>query len=193
MTLTRLRWRMRGAWLWPTFLVLMALDALAGHALPPVGDSQSLASAWLVGLWAMLIGIVALSGGAAVLIRRRRPDMPKVVARNYGGTLVIVAVSCVLLAAGLIHHPSVLSDRHALGGAASRSRSWIATHAPAAFRHDLQTVSVYTIQPGSVYRSCVFDLSGSAYCVVVNLAALRARSVIFDGHEPNAILSAGAN
>ncbi len=193
MTLTRLRWRLRGAWLWPTFLVLMALDALAGHALPPIGDAQSLASAWLVGLWAMLIGIIALSGAAAGLIRRRRPDMPKAVARNYGGTLVIVAVSGVLLSAGLIHHASVLSDRHALGVATSRSRTWITTHAPAAFRHDLQTVSVYTIQAGSVYRSCVFDLTGRAYCVVVNLGEPRARSVVPDGHESNAVLSAGAN
>ena len=44
----RARWRMRGAWLWPSFLVLMVLDALVGHALPPAGDSQSLAE---LGWW----------------------------------------------------------------------------------------------------------------------------------------------
>ena len=56
--LARLRWRLRGAWLWPAFLVLIVLDAFVGHELPPEGDSQSLPSAALVGAVAMLIGVV---------------------------------------------------------------------------------------------------------------------------------------
>ena len=188
--LARLRWRLRGAWLWPTFLLLTAIDAGVGHLLPPAGESQSLASAWLVGLWAMLIGVIALSGVAGALIRRRQPGMPRSVARNYGGTVVVLAVSAVLLAAGLIHRSSILAERHALAVATSRARAWIAEHAPETFRDDLQTIDVYTIQAGSIYRACVFDLSARTYCVVVNAGG---RRVVFDGYESNAVLGAGTN
>ena len=40
--LARMRWRRRGAWLWPTFAAALVADALIGHALPPAGESQTL-------------------------------------------------------------------------------------------------------------------------------------------------------
>ena len=92
-----------------------------------------------MGLWAMLIGIIAISPGLGLLIRRRRTDMPRVVARNYGGTVAVCAVSAVLLGAGLIHHASVTAARHALQVADARARVWIARQRPrrisATFRH----------------------------------------------------------
>ena len=36
--LRRLRWRLRGAWLWPTFAVAMVVDAVLLHMLPIAGD-----------------------------------------------------------------------------------------------------------------------------------------------------------
>jgi hypothetical protein len=191
--LVRLRWRLRGAWLWPSFIVLTFGDAIVGHLLPPAGDTQSLAGAWLVGLWAMLIAVIVLAPAVGLLIRRRRVDMPRVVARNYGGTVAIFAVSAALLAAGLIHHSSLLAGRRALQVADSRARSWIAVNGPVAFRHDLETLDTYAIQPLSIYRACVFDLGGRTYCVVVRDRAPRARSVSFAGYEPNSVLAAGAN
>ena len=38
---SRLRWRLRGARLWPTFAVLILLDALLLHHNPIAGDSAS--------------------------------------------------------------------------------------------------------------------------------------------------------
>ncbi len=189
----RLRWRLRGAWLWPSFILLTLADAIIGHALPPIGDAQSLASAWLVSLWAMLIAVIVLAPALGLLIRRHRVDMPRVVARNYGGTVAVYATSAALLAAGLIHHSSLIASRDALRVANSRAREWIAVHAPVAFRHDLETLDTYAIQPGSIYRACVFDLGGQTYCVVVSDGAPRARSVSFAGYEPNSVLAAGAN
>ncbi len=191
--LVRLRWRLRGDWLWPSFIVLTLADAIIGHALPPVGAGQSLASAWLVGLWAMLIAVIVLTPALGLLIRRYRVDMPRVVARNYGGALAIYAVSAALLAAGLIHHSALLAARDSLQLANSRARDWIVVHAPVAFRHDLATLDTYVLQPGTIYRAGVFDLSGRTYCVVVSNLAPRARRVSFAGYEPNSVLAAGAN
>src|SRR5215217_2248050 len=36
---TRLRWRLRGATMWPAFVPLVALDALLLHELPIAGDT----------------------------------------------------------------------------------------------------------------------------------------------------------
>lgn len=193
--LARLRWRLHGALLWPSFVVLIVVDAFVGHALPPAGDSQSLAGAWLVGMWAMLIGIIVLAPAAGALIRRRRPDMPRVVARNYGGAVVIFAISAALLAAGLIHRPSLIAGRESLALAQARARIWIGEHAPPAFRRTLPDVDTYAIQPGSIYRTCVlsFEDARRTYCVVVDTRVAASRSVSFAGYEPNSVLSAGTS
>ena len=39
---TRVRWRLRGAWMWPTFVALTLLDGLVLHLLPPVGTGVDL-------------------------------------------------------------------------------------------------------------------------------------------------------
>ena len=93
----RLRWRLRGAWLWPTFVVLIVVDTLIGHELPPQGDGQSAASAMLVAMLAMLLGIILLAPALALLMRRRGSDMPVVVARDYAGTVVVLLISGALL------------------------------------------------------------------------------------------------
>ena len=91
--LSRFRWRRRGAWLWPAFVALTVVDAAIGHLLPPVGEKQSIAAAALGGLVLNLIGVILLSRPLGMLLRRRRPDIPMPVARDYGGTVVVVCVS----------------------------------------------------------------------------------------------------
>jgi hypothetical protein len=192
--LSRLHWRLAGAWLWPTFALLTLLDAFIGHELPPEGDGQSIGSAWLVGVVAMLIGIAAIAPVLALAIRRVGGGMPRVVAHNYAGTAVIVLVSLALLAVGLAHRATVNADRAALTEAVRRAEIWISARAPSEFRADVLDSSAYTIQDASVYRICVPSHSSArTYCVVVRLGLPRARSVSFSGYEPNSVLGAGTN
>jgi uncharacterized membrane protein YhaH (DUF805 family) len=175
--------------MWPTFLVLTVLDALIGHALPPQGDSQTLIGAALVAVFGMLIGIIVIAPALAVAIRRVRIDMPRVVAHNYAGTAVILALSVVLLAAGLAHHPSVQADRAALADATARARDWVRLHAPEDFRQSLGSAQSYAIQQG-VYRTCFTTFpTQRTFCVVVEHDG---RSVRPAGSEPNSVIAAGA-
>ena len=73
----------------------------------------------------MLVAVILLSGALGVVIRRWRSDMPRVVARDYAGTAVIVIVSAGLLAAGLAHRSAVNADRAALREAVARAQAWI--------------------------------------------------------------------
>ncbi|MGH2860287.1 MAG: hypothetical protein ACRDLT_02135 [Solirubrobacteraceae bacterium] len=191
--LVRLRWRLSGAWLWPSFFVLTAADAVMVHDLPLSGDSGlSLVGAWLFAAVISLLGIALLGGLLGRLVRRLRPDMPRVVARNYAGALVTLAISFGLLGGGLLHHPTVAGDKAALGQAVARAVAYIGDHAPPVFQENLGKLITFEVQPRVIYRSCAPNRAGDRqYCVIVNLTRPFGRGVSYSGSEPNRILSQG--
>jgi hypothetical protein len=190
--LARIRWRRRGAWLWPAFLAATLADAFVGHALPAEGETLNLIGAALSACFLNLIGVVVLSVPLGAALRRLRPDLPRVVARDYAGTLVVVSITTALLLAGLIHRPSVLEHRRSLADAIARAQAWIGDRAPPEFRRNVQFVSTFTIEPGKLYRTCVpSDDRRRTFCVVVKTHLPFARSVSFDGYESNAVFGAG--
>jgi hypothetical protein len=192
--LARVRWRRRGAWLWPAFATLTVADAVIGHLLPPAGDTQRVFAAALLGCGLNLAAVVVLSWPVGALIRRVRPDLPMVVARDYGGTLVVVAVTASLLSVGLAHRSTVRAHREALREAMVRAEAWIGDRAPAEFRSEAASMSVFTIQAGRIYRACVPSAERArTYCVVVDDRQPFQRSVRPAGSEPNSGLATGAD
>jgi hypothetical protein len=190
--LHRMRWRRRGAWLWPAFAALTIADAVIGHLLPPAGDSQTLVAAGLLALVLNLIAVILLSRPLGALLRRFRRDLPSIVARDYVGTWVVTIIAAALLVAGLAHRPSVLSRRNTMNDAIARAQAWIGDRAPAEFRRNLQFVDTFAIQPGSIYRTCVpSDDRKRTFCVVVKTNLPFARSVSFAGYEPNSVMERG--
>jgi hypothetical protein len=189
--LVRLRWRRRGAWLWPAFAALTVVDAITGHALPPSGDTQSLVAAGLLGLVLNVLGVLLLSRPLAALLRRRRRDLPVVVARDYAGTAVVVSVSAALLVVGLIHRPAIEAADRDMRDATARAQAWIGDRAPAEFRRNATHLNTFVIQPG-MYRTCVPSMDRRrSYCVIVKTWLPFERSVSFDGYEPNSIFAEG--
>jgi hypothetical protein len=190
--LSRLRWRQRGAWLWPTFICFVAVDAAIGHLFPPVGDKQSIAAAAIGGLMLNLVGVILLSRPFGILLRRRRPDIPGPIARNYGGTAAVVLVALALLGLGLAHRSSVTSDQQTMRDAIVRAQAWIGDRAPDQFRRNVALIDTVAIQPGTIYRICVpSSRNARTYCVIVNTQLSFARSVRFAGYEPNSSVAAG--
>jgi hypothetical protein len=190
----RMRWRRRGAWLWPTFVLVTALDALIVHALPFMGESQSLAGGVMAALFINLLLVVLLSRPLGGLLRRRRTDMPSAVARNYGGTAAVMVLPALLVGAGLLHRPAIQAQQRMMNDAITRAIAFIGDRAPAAFRANVTHTSTYTIQAGSVYRTCVPNGAGTrTYCVIVNTHMPLARSVVFAGYESNSLFSQGTN
>jgi hypothetical protein len=188
----RLRWRRAGAWLWPAFVVLTIADAVVGHVLPPAGDSETVAAAALLGLVANLLGVILLSRPLGMLIRRARPDLPAFIARDYGGTTVVLALTATLLLVGLVHGPAIRARQHEMQDAITRAQAWIGDRAPDQFKRNLAYVSVFAIQPGTIYRACVPNPDRTKnYCVIVNRRLPFERSVTFSGYEPNSSLAAG--
>lgn len=192
--IARLRWRRRGAWLWPTFALLTLVDAVIGHLLPPVGQTQTVISAALVACFLNLIGVLLLSRPIGALIRRRRPDLPAIIARDYAGTAVITCITAAILLTGIVHRHTILANERSMQDAAARAQAWIGDRAPAPFRRNLKSVTVFTIEAGSIYRACVPDAHRTrTYCVIVNTHLPFASSVRFDGYEPNSMFAVGVN
>jgi hypothetical protein len=192
--LHRVRWRRRGAWLWPMFVATAIADAAIGHLRPVSGDSESVAAAAIVGLALNLLAVLLLSRPLGALLRHARGDLPSFVARNYAGTTVVVAVTIALLAIGLAHRATIVSDQATMRDATVRAQAWIGDHAPAEFRRNLPLSSTFVIQPGSLYRTCVPGARRErTYCVIVKPQLPFARSVRFDGYEPNSVFAQGVS
>jgi hypothetical protein len=179
--------------MWPAFVALTVADGVIGHLLPPAGDSQTVFGAVLIGGALNLLAVLFLSRPLGAVLRRRRPDLPAIVARDYAGTTGLAAVTAVILAVGLAHRSTVVANDRALADAIARAQAYIGDRAPAEFRRNLAAVSAYPIQPGSVYRVCVRSSDRTrTYCVVVKRALPFGRSVSFAGYEPNDVLTQGA-
>jgi hypothetical protein len=192
--LVRLRWRRAGAWLWPSFVVLTLADAAIGHALPPAGSTESLTAAGLLGLILNLLAVLFLSRPLGWVLRRSRPDLPGFIARDYGGTIVVLAITATLVLAGTVNRSAIQASQRAMQDAITRAQAWIGDRAPAEFRRNLEVVSVLAIQPGTIYRACVPNVENTKdYCVVVDRSKPFGQSVRFSGYEPNATLAAGTD
>ena len=196
--LTRIRWRLRGAWLWPSFVVLLIADAAIATWRPAFADHGSVVAGVLQGWIPSLAGVAILSPALGWGLRQFRSDMPKVVARDYAGAAICLLVTCALFAAGLIHHPVVVADQTALHDASASAEAYIGDHAPQRFMAGLHSLSTYALQPPELYRVCArasadrAQASGAGwYCVIVNLAKPFAVSVKYDGSESNALLAQG--
>lgn len=189
-----MRWRRRGAWLWPTFVVATALDGLIVRAASTSGGADSAFGGVALAMVLNVVAVVLLSRPLGAVLRRRRPDLPVGVSRNYGGTVAVLLISAAMLAIGLAHRHALQRQQLALDDAIARAEAFIGDHAPATFRMNVRHTETYAIQPGSVYRTCVRSLDHArTYCVVVKPALPLGQSVTFAGYEPNSVMFQGTN
>lgn len=145
---------MRGAWLWPVFVVLTVTDGILLHALPPYEALPD--DVYGTTLYAGFVNLAAVAIAAPLVarrVRRRRPDLPKAIAENYTGTVLVMAVTAVMLAAGLAHRPAVAAE------AADRTAQLAAVHGyvesqEPAFLNGLALADSLRIDE-DLYRTCV--------------------------------------
>jgi hypothetical protein len=115
---TRVRWRLRGAWMWPTFVVLTLFDGLVLHLLPPVRTGVDLVPAILIATFGNLVLVGALGPWLARRMWARRPaaepgapPMAQVeVLVDRVGTGLLVAGVAGVVAAGLAARPLVVAE-----------------------------------------------------------------------------------
>jgi hypothetical protein len=166
----RLRWKLRGAWLWPAFVVATLLEMLLLHWLPLAGEGTGLLPALLLAGCLNIIAVALFGGLGGLLLRRRRPDLPKVVADNYAGTAALAAVALAFVLVGIAHRPEISDERDDFARQRLAVARWVRANGDAFTRAHVAAATTLRVDAG-LYRTCVPSPDPRRWtCVVVNTA-----------------------
>jgi len=151
---SRLRWRMRGAWLWPVFLLLTPLEGILLSALPPYdGAPPGVIGGALLAGFANLFLIAVVAPLAGRRWRRRRPDRPRVVAADQAGTALLCGLAALIVVACVLHRPAVAARRADAAAAYAAAHDYVLDRAPA-YEAGLGAVDTLRLAEDA-YRVCV--------------------------------------
>jgi hypothetical protein len=190
--LRRVRWRLRGAWMWPTFSVLTLAEGFLIHELPLAGDNTRVIEGMLL---AGFFNLAAVGAGAPLLgrlERRRRPDLPKLIAADRAGTALLLLVLAILATVGLIHRPDVQARRRDARDQLAAARAYLLRAAPASYRRNVDRADSIRLEEDR-YRTCVPGTDPKRdLCVLVNTAQRPPGVSLDPSREPNASFARGA-
>jgi hypothetical protein len=172
----RLRWRLRGATMWPAFAVITLINGVLLHELPPIGTGIDLIPALLLATF----GNIVLVGLIAPWLARRtvtgRPSQPgdappqarfEVLVDRIGTGLLLVSVVGVV-AAGLAAKPEVISETNATEANAKTIRDYVLHSGDAELVRNLETANTIRLADG-YFRTCIArDHRGLFYCFFVD-------------------------
>lgn len=151
---SRLVWRFRGALLWPLFVVLTVAEGVLLTQLPIAGDGGTpFPAGALLAAALNLIAVAALGPIAATLLRRRRTDLPKVVAQDYTGTAMLLAMLAFFVVAGLVHAPQRADAERDYEAQARAAIQYIRHQAPAEYRAGIDRATTIKLEDER-YRTC---------------------------------------
>jgi hypothetical protein len=150
----RLRWRLKGALQWPLFVVLTILDAVLLMVLPISGTGPGLASALLLAMFFNLVAVAALGRALAWWVHRRRRGIPRIVAEDRAGVVLLSLVTAALLAGGIIHAPAADDAEHAVRAEREAVRAYVLAHGRPAHRAHLAAMDTEQ-HADDFFRTCV--------------------------------------
>jgi len=188
--LGRLHWRLRGAWLWPTFVAATVLEGLLLHALPVQGETTGFVGGLLAAGCLNLISIVVAGTIGGRWLRRHRPDMPRVVAENYAGTAVLGIVAASLVAAGIVHHTTISKHEDAFAEQSLAVRRWVALNGDSYERAHVSRADSLRVDE-DLYRTCGPHPDPTrALCLIVDTSRLPPTVTRDASGEPNRLFNA---
>jgi hypothetical protein len=180
----RLRWRLRGAWQWPAFVVLTVIDAVLVALLPFQGEGADAMGAFLVAGFFNLVAVALLAPAAGWLVRRRRRDLPFMIARDYAGAVLLVAITGGVLTGGLIHRSALIEERADEAAVLLAVHAYVMNEAPRFADGPIDSIRLETDH----YRACVTGAERLPLCLFVNTDQRPAGVVRDPSREPNAEL-----
>jgi hypothetical protein len=173
----RLRWRLRGALMWPAFAIFTIGDGLLLHYLPPNRTGVKLIPGLIIASFAnlFLIGAVANWMSRRLVARERRvhaaerrDPLPAEVILDRTATILLTLAAIGLFAAGLGNRPVIVSETNATHEAAVRAQNFVNAHGTPQAKANLEDANTRRISEG-LFRVCVnLNDRAKAYCMYVN-------------------------
>jgi hypothetical protein len=191
----RVRWRLRGAWMWPTFVAITLVDGLVLHLLPPVRTGIDLIPAVLLATFGNLVLVGALGPWLARRVWKHRPTAepeapPKAqleVLSDRIGTGLLVASVFGVLAAGLAARPVVIAETDAKEEAARAIHAHIQASGDEELIRNEETAHAARLADG-YFRICIArDDRQSFACYLIDTNEEPTSIVLDPSEEPNEI------
>ena len=158
----RVRWRLRGAWMWPTFIAITLLDGLIMWRLPPIGTGVDPVPAILIATFGNLVLVGAVAPWLARRIWKRRPAAevgapPRAqleVLTDRIGTGLLLATVVGVVAAGLAAKPLVVVETEARERAAKELLRHVTVNGPSELRRNVDASDTRRLADG-YFRTCI--------------------------------------
>jgi hypothetical protein len=187
--LGRLRWRLRGALLWPLFGLITVFDGAIMHWLPIAGAGTRWVPALLLAGCLNIAAVALLGGLGGLALRRARPSLPKVVADDYAGSIVLAVLALTFVTAGLVHRPELSTERDAFREQSFAVRRWVISHGDAFAQAHVGLADSLRIDR-DLYRTCIPTPDPRRdLCLIVDTSASPPGVSRDDSREPNASLN----
>ena len=140
--------------MWPAFVVLTLAEVVLFDALPFSGTGpDGVVPALLLATGLNLIVIAALAPLAGLVLRRRRPDLPRAIATDHCGTALLVGLFAALTVAGLVNRSSVQRDERDRAASYQATSRYVHAQEPS-YVSTLHGMDAVQVEPG-MYRTCV--------------------------------------
>ena len=191
--LKRLRWRLRGAWMWPTFVALTVFDVALLGALPIAGESgPDFVPGVLLAGFMNLVAVAVIAPLVGLVLRRRRPDLPRMVANDYAGTALVLVVTVVLLAVGLGHRPAIEEAKRDRAASLVAVKRYVLVRATAEYRAHVAFADTVRLD-SDLFRTCVPGVRPErALCLFVDTSQSPPGVTLDRSRAPNAVAGAPA-
>jgi hypothetical protein len=160
----RMRWRLRGAWMWPSFIAITLFDGFLMHELPPVREGVEVIPGILIATFGNLVLIGAVAPWLARRLWKRRPAAdpgapPKAqleVLSDRVGTGLLVASVFAVLAAGLAARPTVIAETDERERAARELLRFVSAHGSDELRRNVEASETARLAE-AYFRTCIPD------------------------------------
>jgi hypothetical protein len=190
----RLRWRLRGAWMWPAYAVLTLLDAVILHELPPVRDGVDFIPGLILASFCnlFLMGAIAPWLGKRLAEREHAGSGNGVpisvraeVLKDRTAVALLALATLGLVIAGLGNRPAVIAETEDLEQAIELLEGYVPANAPQEIQRNIELANTDRLEPG-YFRMCInYDARDRAWCVFVNVNAEPPTVVRDPNEEPN--------
>jgi hypothetical protein len=183
----RLRWRLRGAWQWPAFIVLTLVDGVLLARLPPYsGGPPAVFPGVLLAAFANLLAVAVFAPLVGRVVRRYRPDLPRMVAADYAGAWLLTGIAAIIFAAGLAHRSVAAAENERERAVARAMHDYVVSTAPE-YMGGLGHIDAIRLEEDH-YRTCVpgFDAQ-HALCLFVRTDQRPPGITRDTSQEPNSV------